>query len=57
MTLGTGIVLSGFGYACACRLSTDVSSTGIKRGRIMALFCLVVGISVDVFMSVSLLTN
>ncbi len=47
MTLGTGIVLSGFAYGSACRLSKDVTELGITRGRRMALFCLVVGIAVD----------
>lgn len=47
MTLGTGIVLGGFGYAMACRLSKDVSHVGIKMGRRVALFCLVLGICVD----------
>ena len=49
MTLGTGIVLSGFAYASACRLSTKVSEIGITRGRRLALFCLVLGIAVDMF--------
>lgn len=47
MTLGTGIVLAGFAYGCACRLSRDVSEVGITRGRRMALFCLLLGIAVD----------
>lgn len=47
MTLGTGIVLGGFAYACSCRLAADVSQIGIKRGRNLALFCLVLGIAVD----------
>jgi len=52
MTLGTGIVLSGFAYACSCRLSPDVSEMGISRGRRLALFCLVLGIAVDIFSAV-----
>ena len=52
MTLGTGIVLSGFSYGCACRLSDSVTELGITRGRRMALFCLVLGIAVDLFATV-----
>ena len=47
ITLGTGIVMSGFAYACACRLATNTSELGIIRGRRLALFCLVLGIAVD----------
>jgi len=47
MTLGTGIVFSGFVYACTCRLSDGVNDTGIERGRDVAWICLAVGISVD----------
>lgn len=47
ITLGTGIVMSGFAYACSCRLATNTSELGITRGRIVALFCLVLGIAVD----------
>ena len=49
MTLGTGIVLGGFAYACACRLSDGVTEVGITRGRRLALSCLVLGIFVDLF--------
>ena len=52
MTLGTGIVLSGFAYGCACRLSPDVTELGITIGRRMALFCLALGIAVDLFEAV-----
>jgi len=47
ITLGTGIVMSGFAYACSCRLSGNVTELGITRGRHLALFCLVLGIAVD----------
>ena len=47
MTLGTGIVLGGFAYAIACRLSDGVTELGITRGRKMASWCLVLGIAVD----------
>lgn len=49
MTLGSVIVLSGFVYASACRISADVTELGISRGKRMALFCLLVGIFVDMF--------
>ncbi len=49
MTLGTGIILGGFAYGCACRLSKDVTELGITRGRRLALFCLMLGIAVDLF--------
>lgn len=47
MTLGTAIVLGGFAYACSCRLAANVSELGITRGRRLALFCLVLGVAVD----------
>jgi len=51
MSLGTGIVVSGFAYGCACHLGNNVSHLGIIRGRRMALFCLALGITVDLFFS------
>ena len=49
MTLGKGIVLAGFAYGCSCSLGSNVSESRITRGRRMALFCLVLGIAVDLF--------
>jgi len=51
MTIGSIIVLSGFMYASAGRLSANVSELGITRGRHMALFCLVLGIAVEAFLT------
>ncbi len=52
MTLGSIIVLSGFMYASACRLSASVSELGITRGRQMAVFCLGLGMAVDMLVKV-----
>ena len=52
MTLGTGIVISGFAYACSCRLAVNVAELGITRGRRLALFCLVLGIAVDLIAAI-----
>ena len=52
MTLGTGIVLGCFAYACSCRLSGSVSDLGITRGRRLAFFCLALGIAVDLFAAI-----
>lgn len=47
MTIGIAIILGGWAYACACRISVEVSELGIIKGRVMALFCTCLGFAID----------
>ena len=50
MTLGIAIILGGWAYAVSAMITNNVTNVGVDKTRRMALFCMCLGIFVDVLL-------